>query len=122
MVLGRPGSSGRRAAAKQQRRCGEAMMAGVPCGRQRSSEGACALEWDGDGAAQRGSSAAAAGVATGRQRRSARGRCSGGAASTALLGARVQGVKEEREERERERSQRVDFKFSQNFQLKLEKL
>ena len=32
------------------------------------------------------------------------------------------GVKEEREERERERSQRVDFKFSQNFQLKLEKV
>ena len=64
MVLGRPGSSGRRAAAKQQRRCGEVMMAGVPCGRQRSSEGACALEWGGDGAAQRGSSAAAAGAAS----------------------------------------------------------
>ena len=104
MVLGRPGSSGRRAAVKQQRRCGEVMMAGVPCGRQRSSEGACALEWDGDGAAQRGSSAAAAGAANRRQRRSARGRCSGGAASTALLGARVQGVKEERE-KEREVSE-----------------
>ena len=101
MVLGRPGSSGRRAAVKQQRRCGEAMMAGVPCGRQRSSEGA--LEWDGDGAAQRGSSAAAAGAANGLQRRSARGWCNGGAASTALLGARVQGVKEERERRERKR-------------------
>ena len=103
MVLGRPGSSGRRAAAKQQRRCGEVMMAGVPCGRQRSSEGACAIEWDGDGAAQRGSSAAAAGAANGRQLRSARGRCSGGAASTALLSNRVQGVKEEREKREKER-------------------
>ena len=102
MVLGRPGSagsSGRRAAVKQQCRCGKAIMAGVPCGRQRSSEGACALEWDGDGAAQRGSSAAAAGAANGRQRRSARGRCSGGAASTALLGAQVRAVKEEREER-----------------------
>ena len=103
MVLGRPGSLGRRAAAKQQRRCGETMMAGVPCGQQRSSEGACALEWDGDGAAQRGNSTAAAGAANGRQWRSTRGRCSGGAASTALLGARVQGVKEEREKREKER-------------------
>jgi len=58
----------------------------------------------------------------GRQQASGRGRCSGAAASTALLGARVQGVKEEREKRERERSQRVDFKFSQNFQWELEKV
>ena len=64
---------------------------------------ACALEWGGDGAAQRGNSTAAAGAVNGRQWRTVRGRCNGGAASTALLGARVQGVKEERERRERKR-------------------
>jgi len=56
-------------------------------------------EWSSAGQQQRGSGAAAAGGST-----------------AALLCSRVPGVKEERERRER--SKRVDFKFSQNFQLK----
>jgi len=60
--------------------------------------------WSSAGQQQRGSGAAAAGGST-----------------AALLCSRVPGVKEEREGERRERSKRskrVDFKFSQNFQLK----
>ena len=66
------------------------------------------LEWCRDGAAQQGSSAAVA-----QQR----------GCSSALRGAARQQhrVKGGRRERGRERSQRVDLKFSKNFQLKLKK-
>ena len=94
-------------------------MAGVPCGRQRSSEGACALEWDGDGAAQQGSSAAAAGAA--RQQRG-----SGAAVrACALEWLRARWENRESEgggERESRERKRFDFKFSQNFQLDHEKV
>ena len=78
----------------------EAMMASECHGGRRARSSGAVM------ASSARSSAAAAGVANGRQWRSARGRCSGGAASMALLGARVQGVKEEREKREKEREVR----------------
>ena len=79
-----------------------------------------------------GASASSASAAAGRQQGSERGRAAAqrgssgaaaaGGSAAALLCSRVPGVKEEREGERRERSKRVDFKFSQNFQLKLQKL
>ena len=85
-----------------------------------ATRAACALEWDGDGAAQRGSSAAAAGAA--RQQRGggvAAAQQRGRARSSGCAPAGRTGRAREGESRERKR---FDFKFSQNFQLDHEKV
>ena len=86
-----------------------------------SQRGQHARSSGGDGVAQRGSGAVAA--VTRWRGQAARQQCSGSGAARAGVRARVaqreqrsQGeLGREREEREREKSQRVDFKVSQNF-------
>jgi len=83
--------------------------AGSPRGRRARSSG-------GDGAAQRAQCSSGGGWSSAGQQQRGSGAAAAGGSTAALLCSRVPGVKEERERRER--SKRVDFKFSQNFQLK----
>jgi len=91
-----------------------------------AARAACALEWDGDGAAQRGSSAAQRGssMATAGAARQQHG--SGAAVrACALEWLRARWENRESEgggERESRERKRFDFKFSQNFQLDHEKV
>jgi len=85
--------------------------AGSPRGRRARSSG-------GDGAAQRAQCSSGGGWSSAGQQQRGSGAAAAGGSTAALLCSRVPGVKEEREGERRERSKRVDFKFSQNFQLK----
>ena len=135
MVLGRPGSSGRREGGKAGSGPGTAVQGRAPCWpRVRVVEPAswCGIE----AGAERSKEGGGVAVVTGRGELGSWRRHSwpGGGRSVVAAGGRdallgpalgKQGSRaeegERRERESRERSKRVDSKFSQNFQWELEK-